>query len=300
MRKARQDVAINLAPTGMIPTKEMTPHVPVSPEEVIEDLHECYEIGITMAHIHAREDDGSPTYKPEIYARMIEGIRKYAPDLVICVSLSGRNFKEFEKRSAPLELDGDLKPDMGSLTLGSLNFHSEASVNSPKMVMKLARRMKERGILPELEVFDTGMVNYAKYLIEKDLVSPPFYCNVLLGNIAGAQADMVHAGTIVNDLPEDTYWSLAGIGGAQLPVNSMSIAMGGGVRVGIEDNIWFDSDRKRLATNADFVKRIHLIASANDREIMKPAGMRKILGLGSGIGGYGLAAEKETMAAAGD
>ncbi|REJ75473.1 MAG: 3-keto-5-aminohexanoate cleavage protein [Acidobacteria bacterium] len=298
MKYDKHDVAINLAPTGMIPTKEMTPHVPVSPEEVIEDVHECYELGITMAHIHARDEDGVPTYKPEIYARMIEGIRKYAPDLIICVSLSGRNFKEFEKRSAPLELDGSLKPDMGSLTLSSLNFNKEASMNSPEMIQQLAAHMKARGIKPELEAFDAGMANYAKYLIQKGIVTPPYYCNVLLGNIACAQADMMHAGIIINDLPEETYWSLAGIGNAQLPMNSMSIATGGGVRVGIEDNIWYDSERTKLARNADLVKRIHVIASANGREIMKPSKMREILCLNAGNGEYGFATEKtlETVA----
>ncbi|HUF03557.1 MAG TPA: 3-keto-5-aminohexanoate cleavage protein [Aridibacter sp.] len=298
MKNSNTEVSINLAPTGMIPTKEMTPHVPVSPEEVIEDVHECYELGITMAHIHARDEDGTPTYKPEIYAKMIEGIRKYAPDLVICVSLSGRNFKEFEKRSAPLELDGALKPDMGSLTLSSLNFNKEASVNSPEMIQKLAGRMKERGIKPELEAFDAGMVNYAKYLIQKKLVTPPYYCNILLGNIACAQADLLHAGLIVNDLPENTFWGLAGIGNAQLPMNSIAIAMGGGVRVGIEDNIWYDSARTKLASNSDLVKRIHLIASANDRKIMAPSTMREILGLNAGNGEYGFTEEAKLGTAA--
>ncbi|QQS39779.1 MAG: 3-keto-5-aminohexanoate cleavage protein [Acidobacteriota bacterium] len=293
-----REVAINLAPTGMIPTKEMTPHVPVSPEEVIEDVHECFELGITMVHIHARDKDGRPTYKPEIYARMIEGIRNYAPELIICVSLSGRNFKEFEQRSAPLELDGSLKPDMGSLTLSSLNFNKEASMNSPEMIQKLAIRMQERGIKPELEAFDAGMVNYAKYLIQKEIVTPPYYCNVLLGNIACAQADMLHAGLIINDLPDNTYWSLAGIGNAQLPMNSMSIAMGGGVRVGIEDNIWFDGGRTKLAKNADLVERIHVVASANDRKVMAPSKMREILGLNAGNGEYGFSGEKKLETAA--
>lgn len=298
MKNENPEVAINLAPTGMIPTKEMTPHVPVSPEEVVDDVHECYELGITMAHIHARDEGGAPTYKPEIYAKMIEGIRKYAPDLIICVSLSGRNFKEFEKRSAPLELEGALKPDMGSLTLSSLNFNKEASVNSPEMIQKLAGRMLELGIKPELEAFDAGMVNYARYLLHKELITPPFYCNVLLGNIACAQADMLHAGLIINDLPENTYWSLAGIGNSQLPMNSMSIAMGGGVRVGIEDNIWFDVGRTKLARNADLVRRIHVIASANDRRIMSPSSMRVILGLNAGNGEYGFSREKKLETAA--
>ncbi len=118
------ELVINFTPTGMIPTKEMTPHVPVSPSEIIEDVHEAYELGITMVHIHARDKvTGEPTYKAEVYEEIILGVRKYAPELVVCVSLSGRNWSEFEKRSEPIQLTGKAKPDMGSLTLSSLNFN---------------------------------------------------------------------------------------------------------------------------------------------------------------------------------
>jgi uncharacterized protein (DUF849 family) len=117
-----EKLVINLAPTGMIPTKKMTEFVPVSVNEVVEDVHQAWEIGISMVHLHARDPNtGVPTYKSKIYGEMIEGIRKFSKELVICVSLSGRDFGEFEKRSEPLQLDGDLKPDMGSLTLSSLN-----------------------------------------------------------------------------------------------------------------------------------------------------------------------------------
>ena len=279
---------VNFTPTGMIPTKEMTPHVPVSVSEIVEDVHSASEIGITMVHLHAREaDSGEPTYKKEIYGDIIGGIRKYAPDLVICVSLSGRNYKELSQRADPLLLEGDLKPDMGSLTLSSLNFNRTASMNAPSMVQDLARTMMEKGIVPELEAFDVGMINYAKYLQNKDLLEPPFYFNLLLGNIACAQANLLHAGMMINELPENSFWSLAGIGNAQLKMNSVAIAMGGGVRVGIEDNIWFDSERTKLASNADLLKRIHVIANANEREAMSPKDLRKLLKLNKGNGEYG-------------
>lgn len=282
------ELIVNFTPTGMIPTREMTPHVPISVSEIVEDVHRASEIGITMVHLHAREaDSGEPTYKKEIYADIIGGIRKYAPELVICVSLSGRNFKELVQRADPLFLEGDLKPDMGSLTLSSLNFNRTASMNAPSMVRDLARIMKEKGIVPELEAFDVGMINYARYLISKDLLEPPFYFNLLLGNIACAQANLLHAGMMVNELPEGSLWSLAGIGNAQLKMNSVAIAMGGGVRVGIEDNIWFDANRSRLATNSDLLARVHVIARANEREVMSPAALRAALNLRKGCGEYG-------------
>lgn len=284
----KNDLIINFTPTGMIPTKAMTPHVPVSVSEIIEDVHEAYEIGITMVHLHARDKiSGVPSYQKEVYADIIRGIRKYAPELVVCVSLSGRDFSELEKRSEPLLLDKHLKPDMGSLTLSSLNFNKTASVNTPEMIMSLASKMKAKGIVPELEAFDIGMINYAKYLERKNLIEPPYYFNLLFGNIACSQANLLHSGVMINDLPENSFWSLAGIGNEQLKMNSLSIAVGGGVRVGIEDNIWYDIERTRLAKNSDLLKRIHLIANANGRSVMPSKDFRLKMNMEPGNGSYG-------------
>lgn len=284
------NLIINFTPTGMIPTKEMTPHVPVTVSEIVEDVHQAIEIGITMVHLHARDENtGTPTYRGEVYGKIIEGVRKYSKDLIICVSLSGRGIKEFAHRASPLQLEGDLKPDMGSLTLSSLNFNKTESVNSPEMIQKLAIEMKNKGILPELEAFDAGMINYAKYLERKGSIQSPHYFNLLLGNIACAQADLLHTGLMVRDLPENSYWSLAGIGDAQLMMNSVAIASGGGVRVGLEDNIFFNKNRTQLAKNIDLLKRVHVLAAANEREVMSPKELRQKLNLNPGHGSYGRA-----------
>ncbi|MDO5981721.1 3-keto-5-aminohexanoate cleavage protein [Flavivirga spongiicola] len=282
------DLILNFTPTGMIPTKDMTPYVPVSVSEIVEDVHRASEIGITMAHLHARDAiTGVPTYHKETYAEIIEGIRKYAPELVLCASLSGRDFSELEKRSSVLFLEGHLKPDMGSLTLSSLNFNKTASMNAPDMIADLASIMKKKGIVPELEAFDIGMINYAKYLERKQFIQAPHYFNLLFGNIACSQANLLHAGVMVNDLPENSFWSMAGIGNEQLKMNSLSIAIGGGVRVGIEDNIWFDTSRTKLASNSDLLNRIHTISKANDRKIMSPKDFRVKMNLEPGNGSYG-------------
>lgn len=282
------DLILNFTPTGMIPTKEMTPHVPVSVSEIVEDVHRAWEIGISMVHLHARDEKtGKPTYQQEVYGKIIEGIRNFSKELIICVSLSGRGIREFAHRASPLQLDGELKPDMGSLTLSSLNFNKTESVNSPEMIQLLANEMVKKGILAELEAFDAGMINYAKYLERKGLLKPPHYFNLLLGNIAGAQADLLHAGLMIHDLPDQSLWSLAGIGNDQLKMNSIAIAAGGGVRVGLEDNIYFDSQRTRLAKNSDLLTRIHVIASANERKIMTSSELRNRLRLNPGNGSYG-------------
>ena len=282
------NLIVNFTPTGMIPTKGMTPHVPVSVSEIVEDVHEVWEIGITMVHLHARDErTGEPTYKAEVYRDIIEGIRQFSKDLVVCVSLSGRTFQEFEKRAAPLQIDGDLKPDLGSLTLSSVNFNRITSVSSPDMIQALAREMKRRGVLAELEAFDVGMINYAKYLERKGLLEPPHYFNLVLGNIACAQADLLHAGIMIRDLPPRSYWSLAGVGDAQLMMNAIGVAAGGGVRVGLEDNIWYDRGRTRLARNADLIRRVHQLAEAGERKIMAAGELRALLHLESGDGRYG-------------
>ncbi len=285
---------INFTPTGMIPTRKMTPYVPISVQEIVEDVHEAMEMGITMVHLHARDEHGEPTHRGEVYREIIAGIRAFSAELVICVSLSGRNCQEFAKRAEPLQLTGNVKPDMGSLTLSSLNFNQATSLNPPEIIQRLAHEMKRRGILPELEAFDAGMINYARYLKRKGLLEPPHYFNLLSGNIANAQANLLHTGIMINDLPPDTYWSLAGLGKAQLMMNAMAIASGGGVRVGIEDNIWHNNGQTRLARNIDLLRRIHELAKIHQREVMPPGELRKLLNLASGHGQYGRACNEST------
>jgi 3-keto-5-aminohexanoate cleavage enzyme len=272
---------INLAPTGMIPTKKMTQHVPESPAEIIADVLKCASLGVSMAHLHARDAEGVPTYKKEIYNKTITGIKEKNKEIIIVVSTSGRTYSEFSQRSEVLDLGGTVKPDMASLTLSSLNFNKIASVNSPDMIVKLAEKMREKEIKPELEIFDLGMVNFAHYLIKKELLQPPYYFNILLGNIAAAQAKLLHLGLIISELPENSIWSVAGIGDSQCRMNAIGIIDGSGVRVGLEDNIWFDDERTVLATNYALVERLVKIATVMERPIATPVEVRELLKLKS-------------------
>lgn len=271
---------LNFTPTGMIPTRDMSPEVPIAPAEIVEQVLEVSELGVNMVHLHAREPEtGLPTYREDIYAEIIGGIRSQNKDLVLCVSTSGRFFFEFEKRSEVLNLKGELKPDFGSLTLSSLNFNRQASINTPEMIQDLAKKMLENDIKPELEAFDLGMINYAKYLIRKKLMKPPYYFNLILGNIACAQANLLSLGLMIKELPEGAVWSAGGVGNFQLPTNAMALIAGGGVRVGLEDNIWYNEERTRLASNRDLVERVLLIAEAMGLEPYTQSEARKVLGL---------------------
>ena len=261
-----QKTIINFCPTGMVPTKKMTPHVPVSVSEIVEEVHWAHEKGITIAHIHARDESGAPTHRMQVFSDIFEGIRKYCPALVICGSTSGRLNPEFEKRSEVIEL----QPDMCSLTLSSLNFPKAASVNEPQTIKKLAEKMEEFGVHPELECFDLGMINYGKYLIEKGYVKPPFYWNLLFGNVAGFQANLLQMGTAVQGIAGDHHVALTGIGDHQFPVQATAVATGYGVRVGLEDNIWADHRRTKLATNSFMLNRIHRLLDIHERDYMRP------------------------------
>jgi len=277
---------VNFTPTGLIPTKEMTAHVPVAPQEIIAEVLEARQFGVSMVHLHARDEDGKPTHDKRVYAHIIDGIREVDGQgddaLVLAVSTSGRVWKDFRRRSECLELDGDSKPDMGSLTLSSLNFNQQASINSPAMIRMLAQKMRDRGIKPELEAFDIGMINYAKYLHHKGLIAPPFYFNLILGNVACAQANILNLGIMVSELPEGSIWSVGGVGDAQLKMNLNGMVNGGGVRVGLEDSIWWSPRRDKLATNMGLLRRIQSMAHALDLDIATPREARALLGLDGG------------------
>lgn len=272
---------INLACTGVIPTRAMNPHVPLSHAEIVEDVAECLELGVQMVHLHARDDDGVQTGDPEPYGRLVESIRKLpgGREAVLCVTTSGRMNPGFEERSRILDLSGDAKPDMASLTLSSLNFVQSASVNAPDTIQQLAQRMHERGIRPELEIFDVGMANVAKVLIARGILRPPFYANVLLGNIAGAQPEAIDVAAIQAALPDNCLTSYAGIGRFQLMANTLGIVYADGVRVGLEDNLWMDAARTRPASNAALVRRILAMAELHERPLMSRLELRRLLDL---------------------
>lgn len=265
---------IVLAPTGMVPTRAMTPHVPLTPAEIAADVAEAHALGISSVHLHARDESGEPAWEKRIYAEIIGRVREVCPDVVINVSTSGRTWSELEKRADVLALDDDLKPDMASLTLSSLNFIGTASVNAPETVRGLARIMRDRGIVPELEIFDLGMLNFAGVLRKEGLLVGPVAANLFFGNIAGLQPTLAEMGVAVDRVPAETTWSGAGLGAFQGTTQALAINAGGGVRVGLEDGIHLDRARTVLARNADLVERVHRMVETAGRTVMTPAQYR--------------------------
>jgi uncharacterized protein (DUF849 family) len=279
MADAAPPLIVHLAPTGMVPTKELTPHVPISPQEIADDVGRCAALGASIIHLHARDEQGRPTTRAEYMAPLVEAVRCVDPALVVCVTTSGRFATSIDDRAAVLDLSGSAKPDMASLTLGSNNFVQQASVNAPDTIRGLATRMRERGIKPELEAFEPGMLTFGHYLAQKGLLDGPWYVNVLLGNLGTSPATPGALAAFLALLPPGAVYAVAGIGRFQTSANLLGIASGGHVRVGIEDNVWWDRARTRLATNAELVERVRRAAELAERPLATPAQTRALLGL---------------------
>ncbi|HNX97721.1 MAG TPA: 3-keto-5-aminohexanoate cleavage protein [Candidatus Aminicenantes bacterium] len=270
---------INLAPTGIVPSRRENPHLPVTPAEIAADVERCFAAGARVFHLHARTVDGEATCRREVFADIVSRVIQAVPQAIIGVSTSGRRFPSYQDRCEVLDLEGELKPDLASLTPGSMNFPREASVNEPETIARLAAAMHERGIVPELEIFDFGMLDFVHYLIGKGILRPPFVFNLLLGSLGTLAATPLNLALLTERLPAGAFWSAAGIGRFQFAMNALGTASGGHVRTGLEDNLFLDEDRLRLATNAGLVERIARLAEAQGRPLATPEQARQLLGL---------------------
>jgi uncharacterized protein (DUF849 family) len=281
-RTPYEPLIVNAALTGMVPQRDRVPHVPLTAEEIADDAERCFDAGATIVHLHARDADGRPEWRRGAYAEMIPEIRRRCPGIVVCVTTSGREVAEVGRRCDVVTLDGNARPDMASLTLGSLNFHTGASVNAIETVEAIAATMATHGIRPELEIFDLGMAHLAHRLVARGLIEAPLYSNLLLGFPNSAPADAPSLVALVQALPSRTaVWAAAGFGAYQLPATALAVAMGGHVRTGLEDNPWLDAEGTAPATNLALVQRAAAAAAAIDRPISTPEQTRRLLGLPS-------------------
>ncbi len=267
---------ITVAITGSVPRKENNPAVPITPEEQIESTQAAFEAGATVAHIHVRNDDQSPTSDPARFARVQEGLRRHCPGLIIQFSTGGRSGKGSE-RGMML----DLAPDMASLSTGSVNFPTIIYENHPTLIAELAARMKRFGVKPEIEVFDLSMLYQAVRMAEEGLLEPPLQVQFVFGirNAMPAIRQVLEfeVSELRRLMPRAT-WAAAGIGAAQLEVNRWTLELGGHCRTGLEDNVRFD--RTRLASsNAELVKRVADLCADYGTRPATSAEARAVLGL---------------------
>jgi uncharacterized protein (DUF849 family) len=231
-----EPMIITVALTGAVPGKGDNANVPLSPEEIADDAVRCADAGAAAIHLHVRDEDGAPVHRRDLYERAIGPIRDKRPELIICATTSSRVNSDLDARMTALELEPPLRPDMASLTLGSFNFPRVPSVNPPSEILALLARMTELGIVPELEVFELGMINTLWSLAERELIPSPPVVNILLGSMGSAPAFVSDLGHMVERLPRDAEWAAAGIGIYQRPMVIAAAIMGGNVRTGLEDN----------------------------------------------------------------
>jgi 3-keto-5-aminohexanoate cleavage enzyme len=263
---------ITAALVGAEVRKEDTPYLPTSPEEIGVAAAEACEAGASIVHIHVRDAQGNPTQDREIYRLAMEEIQKRC-NAIIQVSTGGAVGMSSEERIQPVSL----RPEMATLSTGTVNFGSGVFMNGPDQLITFAKEMQKYGVKPEFEIFDVGMIANALYLVKKGYVTGHLHFDLVLGVPGAIPATPENLLHLVRQLPSDATWTVAGIGRYQLPMAVLGIVLGGHVRVGLEDNIYYR--KGELTSNAKLVERIVRISREMDREVATPDEARAILQL---------------------
>lgn len=267
---------ITIAITGSVTTKDHNPAVPISVSEQIESTHESFEAGATLAHCHVRDDDGKPTSDPERFGHLLEGLQKHCPGMIVQLSTGGRSGNGRE-RGGMLSL----RPDMASLSTGSVNFPNRVYENQPELVDWLAAEMLTYDVKPEVEAFDLSMVFQAVKMAADGRLADPLHVQFVMGVKNAMPVDREAFEFFVktlNRLAPNATWTGAGIGKDQFTLNHWSLELGGHCRTGMEDNVRFD--RNTLApSNAALVQRIVDICPDYDRHAASVEEARTLLSL---------------------
>ena len=270
-------VVVAVAITGSVPRKADNPAVPTTPTEQVESTHAAFEAGATLVHIHVRNPDESPSSDPALFAQVQEGVRRHCPGMIVQFSTGGRG-RDPSARGNAL----DLRPDMASLSTGSVNFPSIVYENGAALVTDLATRMQANGVRPEIELFDLSHIHGARRLVDAGLMDERPHVQVVMGVKNALPADErlldVMLEEIRRQLPHAT-WTAAGIGANQARVMEWVLARGGdGVRTGLEDNVRLDRDRL-AGSNAELVARAAEAIARHGSRPATPAEARAALGL---------------------
>ena len=276
-----EKLIITVSLTGGFHGKKANPSLPEQPEEIIQSAYDCYNAGASIAHIHAREKNGSPSSNYKIFEKINEGIRAKCNMIIQDTTGGGLNLT-FEERIKSL----DAKPEMASLNMGcgvALWQGKELIVtNTPEQIQRAAAVMKDRRIKPEMEVYSLSMMEDVKQLIKLGYLTKPYYINFVLGMQNVFRGGLPYSPKIlmhlIDHLPEDSIFNVSGVGTYQLPATTMSILLGGNLRVGLEDNVYY-AKGVLVESNAQLVERAIRIATELGREIATPDEARSILGI---------------------
>ena len=272
---------ITAAVTGAFPTKEHHPNSPLTPAEIAEDVYDCWQAGAAVAHLHMRDEQGKGTMNKDRFAETIRLLRNDHPDCDIILNLttSGDLYATDETRQIHLK---ELRPEMGSYDCGSMNWMNSALfINSPAFLEELGLNMQAWGVKPEIEVFDPGMIANAAYYLKKGVLKAPLHFQFCMGcanGIPGSMKNLVFMKETMESLCPGSTWSCFGVGRSALEMLYGTVALGGHVRVGMEDNVLYG--KGRLAdSNRQFVERAARVIREYGGEVATPAEARQILGL---------------------
>jgi len=269
-----EKVIITAALTGAVTPKELNPNIPLTPKEIADDAYACWQAGAAVVHLHMRDENGKGTMNKEIFKETVELVKNKC-DVVINLTTSGDPMASNESRMAHII---ELKPEMASFDAGTFNWMpSGVFMNSPQFLEKLGQTMLENNVKPELEIFDSGMIHITEYYLQKGILASPPHYQFVLGVLGGAMASVENLVYLKNKLPKGATWSAFGIGKGHLPILYATIALGGNVRVGLEDNVYYS--KGKLASNVELVARAARLVKEANKEVATPDEARQILGL---------------------
>lgn len=269
-----EKLIITAAVTGGVTTRKENPNLPITPEEIANEVYSCWNAGASIAHIHAREENGLPSQRVELYEEIVSEIRKRC-DIIINLTTTGwgQSGEESDRWNHLIS-----KPEMGSFTPGSMNRGNRVMLNTPEFVHKLAMKMKEHQVKPEIEIFDFGMIEQAVKIAKNGLLSEPLHFQFVLGVPGGIPASSKNLLHLVESIPSESTWSVAAVGKGQLPMNLLGMILGGHIRTGLEDNVYYRY-RELATNNTQLVERLVAYSRDINREIASPNEARKILGI---------------------
>ena len=274
---------ITAAVTGAWPKKENNPNVPMTPQEIADDVYACWKAGAAIAHLHMRDDEGNGTMDTAKFEETVNLIHTKYPDCDIILNLttSGDIHADDEIRVAHVK---KLKPEMASYDCGSMNWlHSGLFINSPKFLTDCGLLFQELGVKPEIEAFDPGMIGNAAYYIKKGVLKTPVHFQFCMGcanGIAGSMKNLIFMKETADELVgKGNYtWSCFGVGHSAMEMLYGAVALGGGIRVGMEDNVMY-AKGQLAESNVQFVERAARVIREYGNEVATPAEAREMLGL---------------------
>ena len=270
-----EKLIITAAICGAEVLKEHNPAVPYTIEECVREAKSAYDAGASIIHLHVRLDDGTPTQDKNRFKDVMDAIYKVCPDVIIQPSTGGAVGMTDDERLQPTELN----PEMATLDCGTLNFGGdEVFMNTENTIKYFGQRMIERGIKPELEVFDKSMIDMALRLHKKGFIQKPMHFDFVMGVNGGISGELRDFVFLRGSIPQDATYTVAGVGRFEFPLAVAAIVDGGHVRVGFEDNV-FLSKGVLAKSNGELVEKVVRLAKELGRDIASPAEAREILGL---------------------